>query len=455
MGSQRDNPRPNPAHARIARILGGLAAFLVSFLVVSGLLWAQSREEKGLADLAGLIDGRSGRGAPAKKLIEGLNHFTTKHYNVYSDMKETDLTLLSKHMDSLFDNYTQRFRGFKADADANQRMSLFIFKTKAGYTRFFDKMGISGTNTGGMFFVNPDAQGLAVFLEGRGPQQVYSVLQHEGFHQFAFTFIGSELPIWVNEGIAQYFEDGILINDKFYLGLASARRVQSVKGAIELNKAIDFDKLLETTDGEWIQNLVTGSARGSLQYDQSWSMVYFLIQGEGGKYQQAFDKYLRLVSEKKDSLAAFKEAFGSEDTSAFKKKWQAWALTVQPDYLSQAVDRMTFLGEAMGHMAKNKIPIPNSTEGLRSTLQKYQFKLTLVNHHGVPIEYLASNESLYRYRTGSGPGKEVFFNMMAPTNVAPLPRLSAPLLSPTPTLSWVRDAATNELIYNISYTAKP
>ncbi len=431
-------------------------AFIAVLVGVGAPILAQSGRTERRAERERAAEARSSANLgtiPPRKLVEGLNAISTRHYNVFSDVPDQDLARITKHMDALFDNYTQRFSGFKSDVDPNRRMSLFVFKTKAGYAQFFDKMGMSGANTGGMFFVTQDVQGLAVFLEGRAPQEVLNVLQHEGFHQFAHAFIGVELPIWVNEGIAQYFEDGILINDKFYLGLANAQRVQSVKAAIELKKAIDFNTLLATTDGEWMQNVITGSPKGSLQYDQSWSMVYFLVTADNGRYRPAFDKYLRLVAAKKDSLTAFKEAFGSEDTSGFKKAWQDWALAVQPDYLSQAVERMTFLGEAIGFMNKSKYPIPNSTEGLRNFLQKTKFSLTMMSHHGIKTEYLAGNEALYRYRGANG--RDVFFQMLSPSDPKiGLPRISAPGLSPTPTLNWLRDPVTNELIYNISYSAK-
>ena len=72
------------------------------------------------------------------------------------------------------------------------------------------------------------------------------MLQHEGFHQFAFNHIGEALPTWINEGLAQYFEDAIIVGDKMTTGLANARRVEQVKQALEDGRAMDFKATYST-----------------------------------------------------------------------------------------------------------------------------------------------------------------------------------------------------------------
>jgi hypothetical protein len=37
-------------------------------------------------------------------------------------------------------------------------------------------------------------------------QNLWRVLAHEGFHQFIGYELGQQIPMWLNEGMAQYFE---------------------------------------------------------------------------------------------------------------------------------------------------------------------------------------------------------------------------------------------------------
>ena len=90
---------------------------------------------------------------------------------------------------------------------------------------------------------------------------------------------------WVNEGLAEYFGDGLIVGRKMKLGLATQERVEAVRHAVREAAAIEFDDLLDITSEQWHRNMQGGSSRGHLQYHQSWSVVYFLIQGDKGRYR--------------------------------------------------------------------------------------------------------------------------------------------------------------------------
>ena len=55
------------------------------------------------------------------------------------------------------------------------------------------QFGINGMGSGGMFFVSPRGAGLAFWTEGLPRQRVAHVVQHEGFHQFAYAFFGNDI----------------------------------------------------------------------------------------------------------------------------------------------------------------------------------------------------------------------------------------------------------------------
>ena len=47
---------------------------------------------------------------------------------------------------------------------------------------------------------------------------------------------------------------------------------------------MSFSSLLNISSWQWQEHMLSGSPLGSLQYTESWSIVYFLIHGENGKY---------------------------------------------------------------------------------------------------------------------------------------------------------------------------
>ena len=214
-----------------------------------------------------------------------LTSWRSRAYVIHTDLTREEAVEYGKHMDIIFSEYRKRFSESREKKEAD--MPLYLFRHERDYLTFMSGQGFNAGNTGGMFFYRNGSSGLATFLGDRAQSEVFSILQHEGFHQFAFAYIGHDLPVWVNEGLAQYFQDGVVVHRKLRLGMGNADRIALVKHALRNNEAIDFDELLQMSHQQWIQNVNNGH-KPSLMYAQSWSVVYFLIKGDGGKYQRAF-----------------------------------------------------------------------------------------------------------------------------------------------------------------------
>ncbi len=376
---------------------------------------------------------------------EVLNTYQTKHYTIHTNLARRDAQVYGRHMDRMFVEYSKRFKSFRKRD--RQPMSLYLVRTRDDYIGLLDSFGINGSYSGGMFFYAQRGYGLATWVEGQNPASVYDTLQHEGFHQFAHVYIGRELPIWVNEGLAEYFGDGLLVGRKMKLGLATERRVRIVQKAIRENVTLGFDYLLGISAKQWHHNMRSGSPKGSLQYHQSWSVVYFLIHGDRGRYRGAFEKYLQLVGSGRQSEKAFRQAFGTEDTEAFRKRWESFAASLKPDPFSAAVSRIRFLGRGLKYLLKNDRPMPATLDQLRDALQQIQYRL-VSKTHGVEHETSAMDESQYRFSRKNG--AEDRFKLLEPEALGLPPRIVAPGLRPEPTLVWSK-GPTGELAWRIQY----
>ena len=67
-------------------------------------------------------------------------------------------------------------------------------------------------------------------------------LQHEGFHQFARIVLRVQLPPWVNEGLAEYFERAIIVRGRVKLGIADQWSITRVRQAVRRSEAMDLDE---------------------------------------------------------------------------------------------------------------------------------------------------------------------------------------------------------------------
>jgi len=200
--------------------------------------------------------------------------------------------------------------------------------------------------------------------------------------------------------------------------------------------AIDFDELLDLTGEQWHRNMERGSGRGHLQYQQSWSVVYFLIHGNNGRYRKVFEQYLKLVSTGRNSGKAFRQAFGGQDTTAFRKRWEAFILDLQPDAFTTTIARMQFLGWGLHYLHESSRPAPTTLDELRQVLQKIKFRMTS-HSHGNETVTSSKEESVYRFTRPNGAVDE--FKLLEAQGNGLLPRIVAPGLNPEPMLIWSKD----------------
>ena len=284
-----------------------------------------------------------------------------------------------------------------------------------------------------MFFhggVGGDA--LATWVTGRDLAETKRVLQHEGFHQFAAARLG-HLPHWVNEGLAQYYEDAPLVDGRLFVGELNAERLAGLRSALLSGRAWPLPVMLSATGQTWIDLLHRDPARSRTLYAQSWSLVYFFIHAEGGRYRAAFLNYLRQMSNGQNADTALRTAFGVRDADAMQARWAAWLAGAAPPPVSEAAQRLSFLGEALAYHQQQGWPMPRSLEQLERTLVRSGFSLKRLGEDGA-IVFDSSDARLYGYVTPGGGHRR--FALLEAAGFGQPPRIAAVGLSPEPVLEW-------------------
>jgi hypothetical protein len=384
--------------------------------------------------------------APLAGAQPQLQSFQSTHYRIHTNLERQEVVEFGRHMDRVFAEYQRRFSGFRSRRGGP--MPLYLFRTQQDYIAFMRQHGLAAENSGGMFFVvNRDVSGLATWTQGKSRSEVFEVLQHEGFHQFAYNYIGPDLPVWANEGLAQYFEDAILVGTGMKLGLVNARRLALVKNAIANNRAVPLDALLTMSYETWNATLRDDPARAALLYAQSWAVVYFLVHGDNGRYQRAFVQYLTLISTGSNSDRAFRQAFGIERYDPMANRWVAYVRQLEPDPVSSARESLEFLATALRFMQANDEPMPRSLDDLRRWMQTRQFRVTR-SSHGLQTEFHSSDATMFQFTRSTGAVAD--FELLDAARIDFPPRLTAPGLRPQPTLVWSRNA-DGELVADIEY----
>ncbi len=319
-----------------------------------------------------------------------LTKFESRRYVVYTNLTLEQAKPYAAHMDAVFDEYDRRLSKAGFRQRNSTRFPFYLFKDKQSYVAFLKSVGIDGEHSGGMFFYNSRANGLATFVGRQNEARVRSVVQHEGFHQFAYARIG-RLPVWANEGMAEYFGAGTFIGRKFVTGQVPKARLKSLQRAIENKTAIPFKDVILMSSAQWHANM--GTPNGGMQYTQSWSIVHFLVHGERGKYQQAFMQYLSNIHKGQSSAQAFEKAFGPGSYEPFEKKWRQYVMQLEADPLYTAQRRLEFLAAGMQRLYAQDQAVASMDE-LKTKLRAIGFKYELRSHGGREV-YDAADDTMF------------------------------------------------------------
>ncbi|MEM8739083.1 MAG: DUF1570 domain-containing protein [Planctomycetota bacterium] len=424
---------------------------IIGCLALAGGAWADGSHKTAASPRQRIV----AVGTPA----DTLRVFASRHYHIHTTLTRSETIPFGLHMDAVFDQFQKRFARFQPPprvaasptpnpphtapsteaASAPHRlglMPLYLFRTQQQYLDFLAGHGISGQGTGGIFFVTHQLQGLATWTQGHPRSRTFRTLQHEGFHQFAWHYLGRQLPTWMNEGLAQYFEDAVLLPSGMELGLATPHRINRVRHALRNHHALPLRQLVRYSSREWADTVRHHPADSELLYAQAWSVVFFLIHGDDARYLKSFEVYLRLLAQGKDHDQAFRTAFGHAALRAIEDRWKTHALVQKPHPVNAAARGLEFLGTALLYKHQRGEVMPTGLAPLRRDLQDRGFKITRTLH-GESQSLKADDPELYVYARPGGQRSD--FLLLEPAGYNLPPRLAAPGLSPEPNLVWLAE----------------
>jgi hypothetical protein len=219
---------------------------------------------------------------------------------------------------------------------------------------------------------------------------MYDVLQHEGFHQFADARIMVGLPPWVNEGIAEYFGEAVMVDGRLRIGRLDRGRLDRVRRAAKAGDTPKFAELMTMTNDAWVRRVNDGDKSASLLYDSAWSVCYFLIHGGNrggpivaplrGERGPVLEGYLRILNQefvrnpaKNPGPAAYKEVFNNNHKE-FEKAWKAGLDKLEPDPWFSSVRHAQFIAAGMRLLHDKQVEMTDWA-GVRDQLGRIKFRL--------------------------------------------------------------------------------
>ncbi|QDU32987.1 hypothetical protein KS4_10260 [Poriferisphaera corsica] len=419
-----------------------LLTFCIAFLLATIIYFAVGRA-------SALPNNNFSRSASLKLntttpiLSENAKRYRTDHYIIHTELPQDRVIPIGRHVDQMFEQYEKRFKGLIASQ--HRPMPIYLFDSESDYIRFLAKYNIHAHNSGGMFVYKQNLKCLALWIGDKPMRDVKAVLQHEGFHQFTWNYIGNNLPVWMNEGLAQYFEDAVITDGTLRTGLADINRTKLVKLMVRSNHFLPFPAIMDMSHDDWSKILSSDPDQASRLYAQAWSMVYFLIHHDDGRNASNVNKYLAALNSGDNPKDSFEEIFSS-DRGHLQRQWQRFALTMRNDPVSEAAERMQYLSVALRHFQSQNITIPRNIDKLQHLMRRFGIEVSWTSNNTTQT-ITANDPRLYTFKRNGLPAD--FILLASPRDNMP-PRILAKGLTPEPMLIW-HQTPTGQITPDIIY----
>ena len=212
----------------------------------------------------------------------------TLHYRIYTTMLEPlMLRQIPAFVEAAWKEYQSQL---PEPIQTPDKFKLYLFKDRPQWEEFTKQF------TGAQWEIYLKIKKGAYFLNDTcvayniGRNRTFSVIGHEGWHQFCSRNFKYRLPSWLDEGIAQLFEQSEFEKGRFIFTPAkNYQRLGALKLSLADNHMIPLKQLISLNPGEVVLWQEADKAVLAF-YAQSYALVRFLREENYGKrlgnYQQ-------------------------------------------------------------------------------------------------------------------------------------------------------------------------
>ena len=268
----------------------------------------------------------------------------SEHITVLTDAGEKQ----GRHLAGQFERMRWVFQTLfpTANADPAEPMTVVAAKDE----KVFDTMEPAAylargqMKLGGYMMHTQDKDYILLRLDAQY-EHPYASVYHEYTH-LEFRADSTWMPLWLNEGIAEFMQNTDIGDKEVLLGQPSADDILYLRQErlIPLNVLFQVDARSPYYHEE---------QKGSIFYAESWALTHYLMMTDRQQHLHRLDDYIRLVSHHVDPVTAGERAFGNLEK--FYEDLESYIL--RSDYMhfelssaAAAIDESSYKAESLTEM---------------------------------------------------------------------------------------------------------
>ena len=191
--------------------------------------------------------------------------------------------------------------------------TVIVFKNDSSYKPFK-----SNPNVSGYFMPGEDVNYITLTSEKSGEDQPFRVIFHEYVHLLVENVLGATVPLWFNEGLAEYYSTFDIKEDYRHVILGDL-----IANHVLYLRETKFLPLRTLFAVDYRSPFYNEGNKMNIFYAESWMLVHYLLQGDSQKHRPQLAKFVDSLRAGTKIEDAFQQAF-QENIESFEKDFKAY-----------------------------------------------------------------------------------------------------------------------------------
>ena len=226
---------------------------------------------------------------------------TSEHFSVVTDAGEKNARHVLDNLERMRWVFQTLFP--KSKVDAGPPMLVLAMKNKKGFEALLpaEDLGKNHLELAGLFLSGQNQDYILLRMDAEG-EHPYATVYHEYTH-LQYRSLQDWMPVWLNEGIAQFFQNTTIHEKDAEVGEIDANEL----GYLRQMQMIPLETLFKVDHNSPYYHQ---EDKGSAFYAESWALTHMLIINDRQHGTAHMTEYMRLLSQGTDPVSAAYSAFG-------------------------------------------------------------------------------------------------------------------------------------------------
>jgi len=243
----------------------------------------------------------SARHTPARDKNENWIQVASPHFVVATNASEKQGRRLADQFERMRSVFHAAFP--KLEVDPGVPIVVIAVKDEKDFRALepAEYLAKGSLKLGGLFLHGPDKNYVLMRIDAEG-QHPYSVIYHEYTH-LLISKSADWMPLWMNEGLAEFYENTEIHEKDASLGEPSAENLEWLRQ----NRLLPLATLL-TVDQK--SPYYHEEKKGSIFYAESWALTHYIQMNDFPQKVNRLNDYSALLIQKVDPVTAATRVFG-------------------------------------------------------------------------------------------------------------------------------------------------